>query len=1282
MAPSANRLFDHAFLVAQKDLELSPEPQPEQFEFCKQLFIQNKDILAYTQNELQNKIIWPILKALGWTARPLPLPPLETKGVSAVFRLAEISSLENPPLAQENLAQSQDASPILGLATPKSPLDNLRASRDNPILGFLTLARQARAPWAFLTNGLHWLLAREPLWVRAKKYLAFNLEKISRENDLDNFRLFWAFFAAENFFSQAEARPLSDQFLESERLFRQTRQAKLLSLILGSDGQFSLFEEIGRHLFVANKRLAAPEDLAAVFEQSLIFFCRLVLLAHFEGHFAAGHDKPLGPKLTLKKIIQEIDPQQKKPKAWPRLRKLFLDLAPNQNLYPWPSGGLFDPQKAPLLTQARLFSEAALARIFDRLFDPEDSSPEPSFLNSALAPQSLGGIYESLLSFEFRVAPTKLFYAASSRKEETIEGFFDQKLLAASSKPLNILRSYKKGDLYLASFHNQRKVSGSYFTPDSLAWPLARRGLKSQLAGPFKNRSLADLKILDAASGGGQLLTVALDLLTDEALERLAAGADPKLQKLLDQELAAIKKSQAQLGLKPGAVAIDELTALKRVFLSRAIYGVDRSALAVEMTKWALWREGFVYGAPEPFLENRVKWGDSLLGSDLKSLLDPNLIAPLEKKLAALALLSSPERSKNLNYKERKDLYYTQILPQINELNYYVNLNNYVDILTIKKIRPKPKCLAQLKDNYLGKKNSHGDPEAAEAIKEEVLKAQKTYGFFNWPIEWPEVFASPKSKGFHLILGNPPWEKTKFEEPLFFVQYHPNYRALANSQKKAIADSLLARPEVLAKLEREKKKAELIKDYLSFKYPLSQGAGDNNLFRYFVEKALSLLAPEGTLSYIIPLSLLTDDGSMKLRKFILKNHRLTRIDGFENKRHIFADVHTRFKFGLAQIDNVRAPNQVAEARFTLTEPRDLRETEGYFPYPLADLKIVSPVRWAYMENASPLDLPILKKLYSKFPPLNPKWLDLRNDLHATNDKKFFHETPEPDFLPLYKGEMIWHYQARFAEPKYWLSPREFDERSFNKRLFRLKNDLLERWANSRKTASKQDLGWSKILGFLGLSQESDLAESLVLDRLYPRLAIRAIASDTNERTLISALLPPNIGAQNSLWLSLPGRYDLDFKAKKIIYQPTPWPRLLFAQAILNSLTVDWIARASVAMNVNKTYIFRLPIPQPSDQELTESPVCARLIRDSAALSLYYEPSLREVLWPVLGEYLDQPLSASEDVIERIIAIELEVARLYGLDAQEMSHILSNFIVFKGKRPDLYEAIKNKLAEAL
>jgi hypothetical protein len=323
---------------------------------------------------------------------------------------------------------------------------------------------------------------------------------------------------------------------------------------------------------------------------------------------------------------------------------------------------------------------------------------------------------------------------------------------------------------------------------------------------------------------------------------------------------------------------------------------------------------------------------------------------------------------------------------------------------------------------------------------------------------------------------------------------------------------------------------------------------------------------------------------------------------------------------------------------------------------------------------------ILKEVFSQFPSLNPEWLDFTNELHATKDRTIFLEKSDLWTIPLYKGEMIRAYQNMTGPTKYFLDTAVFDRYLLEKEIFKLKKDLTDQWPSLSSQGVKGPLRWPFICDLLSVRNPDDLGQFVRPGRNYPRLGYRAIARDTNERTMVAALLPPQVGAQNSLWVSRAGRYFLDLPRKTIGFQPITIKKLLFTAAIFNSLTIDFVLRAMVNLNVNKTYVLRLPLPQPSEEDMAENPLYREVIRSAALMTLFNNKDLFSFL---MGEFNFKPadLIPSQEDFDRCKAIlDVKIARLYGLEPRLLVYFLESFKVLNRTQPQ-FVAFVRQLAES-
>ena len=193
-------------------------------------------------------------------------------------------------------------------------------------------------------------------------------------------------------------------------------------------------------------------------------------------------------------------------------------------------------------------------------------------------------------------------------------------------------------------------------------------------------------------------------------------------------------------------------------------------------------------------------------------------------------------------------------------------------------------------------------------------------------------------------------------------------------------------------------------------------------------------------------------------------------------------------------------------------------------------------------------------------------------------------------------------------------------------------------------------------------------DAIRFDREYYRLGFRSIARDTDERTLIFSLFPKNCGVGHSLNVSVPKAYRLS-ESRVIETDSIPYERTLFAMAWLNSLPADWIARFMIQINASKTYLARLPIPQPDDDEIRSNPDYTALARNALLLTLANDWNSFQELAPLFGiQREDLPATPKAYDLLRY-ANDTIVARLYGISKRHLGYILESFPVLTSKRPE-------------
>lgn len=1286
--------------------------------------IYNKEkFISQNEHQFEDDFISEVLEILGWSFIRQEEKIIQGKLEKPDFLLFTNQDSKNTYLQipkEQRTANNEHFSVIAESKAYKVEIDNKKI-KDNPHFQILRYLSNLKKDYGILTNGRIWRFYDNSKLSATKIFYEIDLEAIlamsnphdestlesSRQaeskshilSQLQAFNYFYHIFHAKNFTQDSKDTSTISHILEKNAQSKTNIEDDLQSLIYGINGRDSLFEKIGACIYIAN----AESSLEQVYENALYFIFRLLFIAYFEDKFDEVLEKHscFKQRISLYALLNEIQNNEiKQAKGSPKPTSYTKHQAPKHKSYigiarleeifriynegnpnydmPLFNGGLFDSTKTALLATPKIFSDTDLIEILETLFYYTDSLNTYKRDYRTLSVAHLGTIYEGLLSYFFDRADEDIFYLVyapkirgkakgKAKSQDIIEGYFDsydyEKI--AKTHTIHRIQNYKKGQIYLKNTSNSRKSTASFYTPESITKFLCQEALQESIKTTLNDKNILRFKILDNACGSGHFLIESLNAITKIVLESF--DSFPSFKTLYEREKDNITQNITEY-IKD--YQIDESDIIKRLLLKRVIFGVDVNPFSIELSKLSLWIDSFIFGTPLSFLEHHIKCGNALIGTSIADFKQNTLakskglfLQDLDSKFNALQevfyKLDSIKDSTEIDIKESKRLYQDEILPTLTKLNLYLNYQN-----TKHFIKDPQEIQPLLALQQAGLESLEQNKEAKELIESYA----KTYRFFNYEIEFPEIVSDGVFIGFDIIIGNPPWDKTKFSDSDFFPQFISNYRTLSNSKKEEIKKNLLAKPYIKAQYEGEKTFIQSVNDYYKESYPLNSGSGDGNLFRFFVEKNLHLLAKNATLNYVLPSALMLEEGSLSLRKEILEHKKLNFFYSFENREGIFNDVHRSYKFALMQVQNTQADStHKIKTMFYKTNIDSVYDTNNIIETSLEEIATLSPSQLALQEVRDKKDLEILAKCYARFKPLSLEWLDFRRELDMTNDKKIFIESFSDDLLPLYEGKMIHQFNAEFSEPSYFLDSTSFDKRLRSKEIHRLKQDL---GINSKE--------YENILKTLSNSQSVEVLEDSLIcyDREFFRLGFRDIASDTNERTAIFCLLPKNVGCGNSIWASIPKRYIIDSHGT-IAIQSVSHKRLLFALGIFNSLVVDYIARGMVQIHLNKTYIVRIPLPQPSDEELESKQDYAYIYKNALILQLYHDKAGDfEDLQKEFGIDKGQIPSTQKAYDTLRAKLDIHIAKLYGLSKEEFCAMLESFKVLNDKQPHYIALLKS------
>lgn len=423
----------------------------------------------------------------------------------------------------------------------------------------------------------------------------------------------------------------------------------------------------------------------------------------------------------------------------------------------------------------------------------------------------------------------------------------------------------------------------------------------------------------------------------------------------------------------------------------------------------------------------------------------------------------------------------------------------------------------------------------------EKLRAESTFLHIEAiEVNLPEIFFDEngefiENSGFDVVIGNPPWEIWKPNSDEFFSQYDDTYLSLSSTKKKTKRQGELfeTMPRIKDKWEEELNRIEQGSIYFrhtdnfsnqSWTVEGKKTGSDINLYKISVERFLQLLKPDQHLSLIVPDNLMTDLGATGLRHLIFDNYDLEEFLSFENRLGIFQTIHRSYKFAVTTIKKSPSQREEFKAFFYKLNLDALNQENEKMDYPFSLVKEAEPEKYSLFEPRSIKEFNLYQKIKLKFPPLREtEVIKLRRDFDKTNDSALFLPIEEADY-PLYEGKLM----------------------------------------NQFKLVDVPTEGVS----------ESDILRKTGADYENYRIGIRAIASATNQRSLIATLLPRYTTAANNLLM------EKDVDTTKI-------QEKLFTLGLLNSYVLDFVLKKLVNTNINQTYLKQLPIPTISDVSCSE-----------------------------------------------------------------------------------------------
>lgn len=482
-----------------------------------------------------------------------------------------------------------------------------------------------------------------------------------------------------------------------------------------------------------------------------------------------------------------------------------------------------------------------------------------------------------------------------------------------------------------------------------------------------------------------------------------------------------------------------------------------------------------------------------------------------------------------------------------------------------------------------------------------------------------------------VVLGNPPWEKLRFEERAFFRPVCPAISAISqkNKREKEIKKLAVNWIELLEYYQL------LQDDYASVKkeipkHPLLKVSlvGELNTYAMFAELASRLTEKDGFAAIIAKSALVTSTCYSSCFRHFVNQGSLSEVFLFDNREKLF-QIDSREKFCVLFFGGEHAGG--IKVHYGLTKQEQILSSVP-INVTSEELELINPETGLLPNVADSKEFSFLLRTHrslSVFAKEFPK-CHFGRLVHLTAHAEHISTKSEKTRVPIYEGKFIEQYDNRFST----FAGMSADERYQAK-------------ASARRQPGDSFVA-PKPAPECRYFIDKKFWESFLdrYDQPYS-LCWRSLTSPTNQRTMIASIIP-----------SMPTCQSVQ------LLQTTPVEDLLMILALFNSKVFDFFVRLKMGgIDLTQSVVRQIPVPfrEAWNSMVTLHGVDYTALDAVRALErLLYrnEPDLCG-LWDGVPEIknADNYYKTAADVREEIDKI---IFQMYGLTSAEEKMVRNSF----------------------
>lgn len=858
---------------------------------------------------------------------------------------------------------------------------------------------------------------------------------------------------------------------------------------------------------------------------------------------------------------------------------------------------------------------------------------------------------------------------------ESIIGLLERYQFSTDGGPTDIDPSvlgnvFEKTINYLtADPGDQNADLGAYYTPKEITRFSAEETVRPALMDRFTEFLIDDrdwpepeveqydtlYELIDGLPQSGDLVTALLSEMDDFYVVDPGMGSGHFLTSVIE-ELVNVRQA-----LWSKQEEHPRRHRLKKTTVQNNIYGVDIMEPAVEIGKLRLWLS-IISELREEDLEEL----------NVEEIALPNITFNVRQGNTLIGYVGFPEETEDgLATFERwtEDSVRSRYQDVIDEIELHEEYSAFPE--KSKEHRDRANELLEEYREELDTEIFDDFRDVVEDVSEDDLDE---YTPFHWVLEFAEVYADG---GFDVIVGNPPWDRLTPQRDDYFSRFDEGFRSLLPEAKAERQEELLEDDEISVGWEEYQNEIEIVTEYFheSGEYRMqtpkiggtTQGT-ENDLSALFLERVFQLTKDGGYVAQVLPGAIFNGASTKDLRTQLLDETTIQKLVTFENRGIIFPEIHNQYNFGVIAFMN-QGRTEELRGIFQQVGMDSLQNFDDVaLTIPRRVLRDYSPEARIFPYLQSQQEVEVLDIVLSH-PPISEQqgtswYIEPYRELDRGNDVDRFVEKESAGDYPVLGGSNIYQfmYDPTFLDnlepPKFWSVDEDKDpdrsakHRIREKNIRRLKRKIYDAFDGTGSQVSF-------VNDLLDDHRGEELSEQdILLDSTEYRLSYRDIARSTDERTMITTVLPKGIVCHDKAptfrpYEINPDKGDLSESPLHGVYERIFTDQELFvALGLLNSIPFDYLMRTKI----DSTVVF-YKLKESQTPRLTEGDEWFDYIWERAARLNCYGDAFEEMRDRLGG------IEPATDPDEREhVQAELDAAAFhaYGLEREQTRFVLDDF----------------------